>query len=164
MENTNKNRVKIDIAGTRFTVLSMESEEYTRSVADRLNGEINAVKRSAPGLGGGSAVMLAALNLCDNLTKSEEDADHLRRQIKEYLTESARYRSAFEEAERENEKLKKDIETLRKRLGDRSNVVSDPSPVSAAVKAVRKSAAVEAEDEGAETMTFFGSKHRKNKG
>ena len=118
MDGKSKNKIKIEIAGTRFTVVSVESEDYTRSIADRLNAEINAVRRAAPGLSANSAVMLAALNTCDNLAKSEEDADRLRIQIKEYLNEAAKYRSACEEAERENEKLKKDIETLRKRLGE----------------------------------------------
>lgn len=158
----NKNRVKIDIAGTRFTVVSAESEEYTRCVADRLNGEINAVRRAAPGLSPNSAVMLAALNICDDLTKSEDDADHLRGQIKEYLNEAAAYRSRCEQAERENEKLRKDIETLRKRLGEQSKIVSDPSPVSAAVKAVRKSSTAEAEDERSQSAAFFGSKKKKS--
>ncbi len=162
MENNNKNRVKIDIAGTRFTVISAESEEYTRTVADRLNAEITAVRRAAPGLSANSAVMLAALNLCDNLTKSEEDTDRLRQQIKDYLNEAAKYRSAFEETERENQKLKKDIEVLRKRLGEKAKLVGEPSPVSSAVKAVRKSGTSEAEDESADNVTFFGSRKKKS--
>ena len=84
MDNNIKNRIKIDIAGTRFTVLSVENEEYTRAVAEKLNDEINTVRRAAPGLPLSSAVMLAALNICDNMTKAEEDADRLRLQIKEY--------------------------------------------------------------------------------
>lgn len=161
MDNKSKNKVKIEIAGTRFTVVSVESEEYTRGIADRLNSEINAVRRAAPGLSANSAVMLAALNICDNLAKSEEDGDRLRFQIKEYLNEAAKYRSACEDAGRENEKLKKDIETLRKRLGEQSRIVSDPSPLSAAVKAVRKSKTAEAEDESSQTAAYFGSKKKK---
>lgn len=162
MDNKNKNRIKIDIAGTRFTVISEESELYTRSVAERLNSEVNAIRKAAPGLSANSAVMLAALNICDQLMKSEEDADSLRHQVKDYLNDAAKYRSSFEEAERENARLKKDLETLRKRLGEKSRLVSDPSPVSQPVKAVRRSAAVEAEDEGAEQVSFFGSRNKKN--
>ena len=161
MDGKSKNKIKIEIAGTRVTVVSVESEDYTRSIADRLNAEINAVRRAAPGLSANSAVMLAALNTCDNLAKSEEDADRLRIQIKEYLNEAAKYRSACEEAERENEKLKKDIETLRKRLGEQSRII-DPSPLSAAVKAVRRSKTEEAEDEGSQTTAYFGSRKRKS--
>ena len=36
--------------------------------------------------------------------------------IKDYLNEAAKYRSSFEESEQENERLRKDLETLRKRL------------------------------------------------
>ena len=52
-------------------------------------------------------------------------------------------------------------QTLRKRLGEKSKLANEPSPVSPAVKAVRKSALAEAEDEGAEQVTFFGSKNRR---
>ncbi len=157
MENQTKNRIKIDIAGTKFTVLSVEGEEYTRSVAARLNDEISSVRRSAPGLSLNSAVMLAALNLCDNLTKAQEDSDRLRIQVKEYLSEATKYRTDFEEAARENEKLRKDIETYRKRLGDKGRN-NDPAPVSAAVKTVRKSSANEAEDDEFENLSFLNDK------
>ncbi len=161
MDNKTRNHIKIEIAGTRFTVVSEESELYTRSVAERLNSEINSIRRAAPGLSANSAVMLAALNICDVLIKTEEDADGLRHQIKDYLNEAAKYRSSFEESEQENERLRKDLETLRKRLGEKSKLANEPSPVSPAVKAVRKSALAEAEDEGAEQVTFFGSKNRR---
>ena len=164
MENNNRNRVKVDIAGTRFTVISEESELYTKSVAERLNSEINSGRHAAPGLSANSAVMLASLNICDQLMKSEEAADSLRHQIKDYLNEAAKYRSSFEEADCENARLRKDIETLRKRLGEKARIVSEPSPVSPAVKAVRKSATTEAEDEGAEQVSFFGSRNKKNNG
>ena len=55
MDGKSKNKIKIEIAGTRFTVVSVESEDYTRSIADRLNAEINAVRRAAPGLSANSA-------------------------------------------------------------------------------------------------------------
>ncbi len=157
MENQNKNRIKIDIAGTHFTVLSAEGEDYTRKVADRLNEEITAVRRGAPGLSLSSAVMLASLNLCDNMTKAQDDADRLRMQVKEYLNDAARYRADFEEAVQENEKLRRDIEIYRKRLGDKGRG-ADPAPVSKAAKTaktIRKSNAAEAEDEAFENISFI---------
>ena len=156
MEKQNKNRIRIEIAGTRFTVLSVENEEYTYKVADRVNSEISAVRRAAPGLTLPSAVMLAALNICDNMTKAEEDADMLRLQIKEYLNEAAKYRSAYEEAERENEKLKKDMETYRKRLGEKAKTSSDPAPLSHSVKAVRKKSS--SDEEADDNLSFFDNR------
>ncbi len=158
MEEKIKNRIKIEIAGTPFTVLSVEGEEYTKAVAERLNREIETVRRAAPGLSLTSAVMLAALNLCDGMTKAEEDSDRLRGQVKEYLNDAARYRSEYDAAVKENEKLKKDMETYRKRLGEKGKT-QEPAPVSPAVKTVRKSNSKEAEDE--ENISFFGASNKK---
>lgn len=152
MEEKTKNRIKIDIAGTTFTVLSIENEDYTKAVAERLNREIDAVRRTAPGLSLTSAVMLASLNICDGMTKAEEDSDKLRSQVKEYLNDAARYRAEYDAALRENEKLKRDIETYRKRLSEKGRT-TEPAPVSPAVKTVRKSNSKEAEDE--ENLSFF---------
>ncbi len=154
MEEKTKNRIKIDIAGTKFTVLSVEGEEYTKAVAERLNKEIDDVRRAAPGLSLTSAVMLASLNLCDSMVKAEEDSDRLRRQVKEYLNDAAKYRAEYDAAARENEKLKKDIQTYRKRLSEKGRT-TEPAPVSTAIKTVRKSNGNEAEDEG--TLSFFDS-------
>ena len=86
-----KNRTKVNIAGTVFTVVSEESEEHTKSVADTLNREIDDVRKAAPGLSLTSAVMLAALNIADSKTKSDEDTDLLRKQIKD-ITEDIEIR------------------------------------------------------------------------
>lgn len=153
MENNGKNRIKVKIAGTGFTLLSAETEEYTSAVAEKLNAEIAAVRKAAPGLSLASAVMLAALNVSDAKTKAEQDADLLRTQIKEYLNEAAKYRAAYEEAASENEKLRKDIETYRKRLGERNK--AEPAPVSPAVRSVRKTSATEEAAE--DSAPFFNN-------
>lgn len=157
MEEQAKNRVKVNIAGTKFTVVSAEDEAYTLKVADRLNEEIKTVRQAAPGLSVSSAVLLTALNICDNLTKAEEDAERLRRQVKEYLAESEKYRSAYEEAKTENEKLRRDMEIYRKRLSEKGRT-AEPAPISPAVKAVHRSGTDEAADESAQTISFLGGK------
>ncbi len=155
MENEVKNRVRIDIAGTKFTVVSEEGEEYTRAVAERLNEEIKTVRKAAPGLSLSAAVMLTALNMCDTMTKAEEDADRLKKQVREYLAESEKYRSDYETAIIENEKLKRDIEIYRQRLGDKGR--GEPAPVSPAVRTVRKTNTEEAGDDSADSGVFFGT-------
>lgn len=152
MEN-NKNRIKVNIAGTRFTVVSTETQEYTTAVAEKVNAQINAVRKAAPGLSLASVVMLAALNIGDDMTKAQQDADRLRGQIREYLSEAAKYRTAYEEAAAENEKLKKDLDVYKKRLGERGRQVMEPAPLSPAVRAVKKTADSEeaAADEPSDT-------------
>ena len=147
-----KNRITIDIAGTRFTVLSTESEEYTKKLAAKLTDEIAEIKKAAPLLSVSSATTLAALNYCDSSTKAEEDADSLRRQVKEYLAEITKQRTENEELSAENEKLRRDIDTLRKRLGEKGRAPEMPAPVSRTVKTVRAAAQT---DEAAEEITDF---------
>ena len=161
MEKETKNHVKIDIAGTRFTVVSEEGEEYTRAVADRLNEEIQNVRKAAPGLSLSSAVMLTALNICDSMTKAEEDAERLRKQVREYLNEAEKYRSEYAEAAEENAKLKRDIEIYRQRLGDKGKN-SEPAPVSPAIRTVRKTNSEEAGDDSAESGVYFGNNNKKH--
>lgn len=140
-KNSEKNRVKINIAGNEIIVRSTESEHYTERITARLNAEIRSVQASAPNVSVTSAVMLAALNICDSMTRAEEDADKLRSQIKEYLNDSAKYRSQYETVVSENEKLKNDIETYKRRLNDKKNETS-------AVHTARKvSSSEEAADE-----------------
>ena len=160
MENEAKNRVKIDIAGTHFTVVSEEGEEYTRAVAEKLNEEIKNVRKAAPGLSLSAAVMLTALNLCDTMTKAEEDADRLRKQVREYLSEAEKYRSECSEMAAENAKLKRDIEIYRQRLGDKGRN-SEPAPVSPAIRTVRKTNSEEAGDDSAESGIYFGKGNKK---
>lgn len=151
MDNS-KNRIRVNIAGTRFTVVSSESEEYTGKVAQRLNDEIAAIRKAAPGLSLASAVMLAGLNVADAATKAQAEADALREQVREYLSEAERYRSMYEQTAAEAEKLRSDIEVYRKRLGEKGKSVIEPAPVSRSVRTVRKTAA---NDEAAEEITDF---------
>ena len=59
--------------------------------------------------------MLAALNICDVLIKTEEDADGLRHQIKDYLKDASFTRKQLEDVKKENELLKAELEKLRAR-------------------------------------------------
>ena len=153
-----KNRINIEIAGTRFTVLSEETDAYTKRLASKLTDEIGVIRKAAPGLSLSSAAMLAALNYCDSSTKAQADADALRTQIKEDLAEITKQRGECDELAEENEKLRRDIETLRKRLGERGKTPEMPAPVSRTVKTVR--AAVQT-DEAAEEITDFFEKFEK---
>ncbi len=150
-----KNRIHVEIAGTRFTVLSTETDEYTSKIASELTSEITLIRKAAPGLSLSSATMLAALNYCDKASKAQTDADMLRAQVKEYLSDCARYRADYEEVSIENEKLKKDIEMLRKRLGEKGRTPVMPAPVSRTVKKVQTDAQI---DETAEEITDFFEK------
>lgn len=159
MDNT-KIRIVVEIAGTVFTVLSTEDEGYTKKLAEDLTEEIAAIRRAAPGLSLTSATMLTALNCADRAAKAQTEADSFRQQIKGYLAESEKYRENAQKLTAENEKLTKDIETLRKRLGERGRQPSVPAPVSKTVRTVR---AEVSGDEAAEEITDFFEQFKSKK-
>lgn len=145
----NKNRVKINIAGSELTVKSNENEHYTERIAARLNAEIRAVRTASPSISLTNAIMLAALNICDKMTHTEEDSDKLRLQIKEYLNEAAKYRSRCEELETENQKLKEDLETYKNKLNENKKKESskkEKTSASATVASRKVSSSEEAAD------------------
>ncbi len=100
-----QNRVTVTIAGQRFTLLTMEDQEYVEKVAAYVDGKISE------SLNDGKtamldAVILAAINLADDHFKDLETAENLRRQVKDYLDESAGLKLELSEAKREIFKLK----------------------------------------------------------
>lgn len=156
MENSEKIKVKINIAGNEFTVISEDSESYTLTVAEEVNNKISDIRKNNMGMSLSSAIILAALDFCDSMKKSEKDADNFRKQIKEYLTEAAKNETLTEQLKKENERLKKDIQTYRQRLSDEiKSENNDASPLSSAVKAVQKAVSVSDVEEAAEDDTEF---------
>lgn len=155
MENNEKIKVRINIAGNEFNVLSQDSENYTISVAKEVDEKITEIRKANHNISVSAAVILAALNFCDCAKKSEKDADNFRKQIKEYLTEAAQKEKEAEELRKENERLKKDIQTYRQRLSEEMPSDNNTAPVSAAVKAVKKSVMLSDVEEAAEDDAEF---------
>lgn len=155
-----KIKVKINIAGSEFTVLSQDDETYTTMIANEVDRKINEIRTANPQVSVTAAAMLAALNFCDSVKKAEKDSDNFRVQIKEYLTEASKNKSEADEMKRENQRLKKDIQKYRQRLSEESTVKdSNRAPVSTAVRSVKKSVLVSDVEEAAEeNIEFFDMK------
>lgn len=151
-----KIRVKINIAGSEFTILSQDDEAYTNAVAADVNKKINEIRKANPQASVTAAAMLAALNFCDGTKKAEQSADNFRIQIKEYLNEISQIKAEADELKKENQRLKKDIQTYRQRLSnDVTTKDSNSAPVSPAVKAVKKAISVSDSEEAAEEYAEF---------
>ncbi len=107
-----KNRVKINICGMEYTILSEESEEYIKQIAKQIDYEMGNILEINTRFSVTMAAILTALKYCDGLKKSQHDADNLRIQIKDYLEESVEARMKFDQSEKEIVSLKKEIDTL----------------------------------------------------
>ena len=122
-----KNKIKLNICGVSCALVSEDSEEYMLSVGQEVESAIEAVTRQNERASLTLAAMIAALNFCDSSHKALASADNLRSQIKDYLEDSSRSRLEADEARREIEKMKKEIQTLRARLAEKEKPPSESS-------------------------------------
>ena len=123
------NRYDVNIAGYALTVMSERSPEHMARLAETLNGRVREIQQS-----GGTAnylhvVMLAAMELTDELLEHRDRAGEHAGKAKESAERSARLEAeAFalrEDARRmveESRKLREEVEALRREkegLGER---------------------------------------------
>ena len=93
------NRVTVNICGEDYTLVAEENTAYMEQVAalDKKMGEVIAGAK----VGRSDAAVLAAVNLADELLKSEQAAENLRRQVKGYLDEAAQARGEISDLKRQ---------------------------------------------------------------
>ncbi len=91
-----RNRVKMTIAGTEYTIASEEPALYMLQVGCDLDNDLRTMMNKNPRLTPTMAAVLTAINDRDRLNKAEEAADNLRDQLREYLEENAALRAEVE--------------------------------------------------------------------
>ena len=75
------NRTIVRIAGMEFKLTGDESQQYMDSLAEMVNAKVDEVKRTYPMLSTCYCVLLAALNMADELTKLRSDYEALDQRI-----------------------------------------------------------------------------------
>ena len=91
-----RNRVKLTICGTNFTLSSDESVEYMQKLGGQVDREIRQLMEENPRMSMNMAAVLTAINNADKVQKAEASADHLRTQVTEYLEENKALRAEME--------------------------------------------------------------------
>ena len=112
-----QNKVRVEICGSRYVVSSNEPVEYVKRLANAIESKVKHFMDSSPNVTLNDAYFLALLNYADLYEKSEQNADHIRSQLTEYLEDSTRAKLEIDEYKRENEKLRKEIDILRQNIG-----------------------------------------------
>lgn len=95
-----ENRIVITICGEEYTLLADESPSYMQKVGQYVDAKMSETLRSAK-VGRTDAAVLTALNLADELMKSQQNAENLRGQLKGYLDEANRAKNEISELKRE---------------------------------------------------------------
>ncbi len=105
------NRIVISICGEEYTLVADESSAYMQKVGSYVSDKMSEVMTGAK-VGRTDAAVLTAVNLTDELFKSQAAAEQLRGQIKGYLDEASK-------AQAEVSELKREIFRLQQRLDNR---------------------------------------------
>ncbi len=94
------NRYKVTVMENTYYITTDDSEAWVRSLEDRIALKVSEIRDGNPSLSALDTAALLALNLMDELKKSEESASNLRSQLTSYLRESSAARSQDEELRR----------------------------------------------------------------
>ena len=77
------NRITVSICGDEYTFVAEESTAYMEQVAALVDKKMSEILTGAK-VGRSDAAVLAAVNLADELLKSEQTAENLRRLLEAY--------------------------------------------------------------------------------
>ena len=113
MVTMNKIKVRLNICGTECTLTSEDNETYVLALGDEVEKSIQSIMSKNDRVSLTLAAIITALSFCDDAKKAAAAADNLRSQIKDYLEDSSRSRLEADEARREIERMKQEIQTLR---------------------------------------------------
>ena len=109
------NKIRLVVGGLEYCIVSDEEESYVRGVGEELNRLLDQISRRNPYLSTTMVAVLAALDLCDEQKKAENEVDALRMQMKQYSEEAACARLEADEARREIDRLNRENQALRNR-------------------------------------------------
>ena len=93
------NRVTMSICGTEYILVAEADAAYMEKIGSMVDAEMQKLMDSAH-MSRDAAAVLAAVNLADQLTKAQEGAENLRRQVKTYLDEASRAKNEAAELRR----------------------------------------------------------------
>lgn len=118
-----KNKVKVSVNDYEFSLRTDDDPSYVLKVADLVQRKINRTLDSSRMSREGAAIY-AALDFCDQLQKKGGDTDELKEQIKAYARNVTEAAKLNDELKGENERLKREIAVLRKRVDDAQSAQS----------------------------------------
>lgn len=107
------NRIKVQVLGNSYFITTDRTEEQMHRIEAELNEQLQAILDTRPSLSVVDALVVLSLNLMDQLSGSEESTDRMREQLTQYLEDAARARMELDSAQRE-------IDRLTKQLRDRA--------------------------------------------
>lgn len=106
------NKVKIEIAGSRYVIATPEEEGKVMALGREIDSQVRQIMSGNDRTSLNDALVLCCLNYANAYKKSEEGADNMRSQLTDYLEDATLARIELDEAKRENERLRRCVEAL----------------------------------------------------
>lgn len=78
-----KTRTIVRVAGQELKLAGFESEAYIQELASYVNSKVEEISKMYPALSMSNCVLLASLNMADELHKAKEDYEALDSRIKQ---------------------------------------------------------------------------------
>ena len=104
-----KNKVRVNIAGSYYVILSDEEESYTKLIAEEVNKKIEEIKKSSSDISSLMAAILTAMDFCDLYSKSILTLSNSNIKDEQRVKEK-------ENLQKENSELKKKINEMEKKI------------------------------------------------
>jgi cell division protein ZapA len=98
-------------------VSSEESEDYMRLIGARVDEYIRKSMQNSPSMSTTLAIILAALDFCDEAQKEKSAADNLRSQLKTYFDDAAQAREELLQAKKSEEAAVNELRALKAMSG-----------------------------------------------
>ncbi len=95
-----KNRVTVNIADQQYTLIADQDAAAVERIAAHVDTRLREV-RDGSHLSLADSAVLAAMNIAEEYFKEAEANENLRRQLKEYLEDTAKVKQELSEAKRE---------------------------------------------------------------
>lgn len=99
-----KNKVTVTIAEQEYTLIADQDAAAVEKIAAHVDAKVREVLDGSR-LSLADGAILASMNIAEEYFKEVEASENLRRQLKEYLEESAKVKQELSEAKREIFKL-----------------------------------------------------------
>lgn len=112
-----KNKVRVNIAGVTYSLVTDETAEYTAELAAEIDAKMKEMQGANPFMSTNQAAVLIAIEFADKAKKAEQAADGYREQIKDYLKDAS-------EAQTERDFYKRELDRMRTEAKAKANQIN----------------------------------------
>lgn len=110
------NRITVRINGKDYTLLHDETDEYVHRIAHYLNTKIMEASKMGIQQGESTPLVLSALNVTDELFKSQKNFNTLKNEIKRMMDEYEKMKQQSESFEEQLMEMSEKVDRLQKEL------------------------------------------------